>query len=81
MVVGVPGEVVVNGVVLELRRENAHILDQHMEDHCVEDLQDNHATIDIVLVNKHGFMLTRISYFLTLFYFNSEWWLEFLGRV
>jgi len=49
MVVGVPGEVVVNGVVLELRRENAHILDQPMEDLSVVDLQDKRATIDIVL--------------------------------
>ena len=67
MVVGVPGEVVVNGVVLELRRENAHILDQPMEDLSVVDLQDKRATIDIVLVINMFFMLTRISYFITLF--------------
>ena len=50
MVVGVPGEVVVNGVVLEFRQEHAHIRHQPMEDLRVEDLQERRATKDIVLV-------------------------------
>ena len=52
MVVGVLGEAVVNGVVLELRQEHVHGLYQHMGGLDVRDLQVKIATIDIVLVRK-----------------------------
>ena len=61
MVVGVPGEVVPNLVIvdLEVREDHAQILDQQMEDLNVQDLQVELATlIDVVVMIFYLF--TRI---------------------